>query len=427
MRIVIDLQGAQTSGSRNRGIGRYSLSLAQAILRRRCGHEVMIALSGHFPDTIEAIRSDFDGLLPQENIRIWTTPSPVCDSDSSNLCRRKASEQIREAFLASLKPDMVLVSSLFEGLGDDSVTSVGLFSRSIPTAVTLYDLIPFIYSGLYLENPVTRSWYLRKIDHLRRADLLLAISESSRRDAIAYLGLPGDSVINVSTAAQDCFQPAIISSEAERQIRHRYGLTRPFLMYTGGIDHRKNIEGLIRAFASLSKGIRRGHQLAVVCSVQPESRQALEKLTRQLGLKPDEVILTGYVPADDLVALYNLCKLFVFPSWYEGFGLPALEAMRCGAPVIAANSSSLPEVVGREDALFDPFSIDAIASKISDVLSNDAFRSDLILHGREQAKKFSWDGCASRPGSTVVGIFRPLERCKQLKFRRPTLGKLKLL
>jgi len=425
MRIVIDMQGAQSTGSRNRGIGRYSLSLALAMVRNRGRHEVFLALNALFPNTIEPIRAAFEGLLPQENIRVWTSPAPVNDNDPSNLGRREASERIREAFLAGLNPDIVHISSLFEGLMDDSVTSVGVFSRSIPTAVTFYDLIPLIHSKLYLEAPITRNWYLRKIDHLRRADFLLAISESSRRDAIDYLGLPRDSVINISTAAEDCYQRTVISSEAERQIRQQYGLTRPFLMYTGGIDHRKNIERLIHAFASLPKGIRAVYQLAVVCSVQPESRQALEKLARTHGLKPDEVVLTGYVPTDDLVALYNLCKLFVFPSWYEGFGLPALEAMRCGAPVIAANTSSLPEAVGRKDALFDPFSIDAIAAKISEVLTNDAFRADLVSHGIEQAKKFSWDESARR----AITAFERLhdgrqECCKPVRIpvRRPKLA-----
>jgi len=425
MRIVIDLQGAQSTGSRNRGIGRYSLSLAQAIVRNRGEHEIIIALNGLFPETIESIRAAFDGLLIQENIRVWTTPGPVDAADPLNTWRRAAAECLREAFLASLKPDIVLVSSLFEGLGDDAVTSIGVFSQSIPTAVTLYDLIPFIHSRHYLENPAVQSWYLRKIDHLRRANLWLAISESSRREGIDYLDLPEDWVVNVSTAADDRFVEIFISLEDEQRLRKKYGLTRPFLMYTGGIDFRKNIEGLIRAFARLPEDLRQAHQLAVVCSAQPESQRALENMARQLGMEADEMILTGFVPEDDLVALYNLCRLFVFPSWHEGFGLPALEAMRCSAPVIAANTSSLPEVIGREDALFDPYSEDAIAAKITEVLTNDAFRMELIRYGAEHAKKFSWDGCAKRAITAFERFYAELQkRCKtmQLPVRRPKLA-----
>ena len=107
-------------------------------------------------------------------------------------------------------------------------------------------------------------------------------------------------------------------------------------------------------------------------------------------------MLTGFVSEEDLLTLYNLCKAFVFPSLHEGFGLPALEAMSCGRAVIGANTSSLPEVIGRDDALFDPMNDRAIAEKIADVLTDDAFRSDLEQHGLKQAKRFSWDVCAQR-------------------------------
>ncbi|WP_343089340.1 glycosyltransferase [Methanocalculus natronophilus] len=396
MRIVIDLQGAQSKGSCNRGIGRYSLSLAQAIVRNRGIHEVFIALKGGFPDTIEHIRSVFDGLLPQENIRVWNLPGSVCAIIQSNTWRREATELLREAFLASLKPDVVLVSSLFEGLGDDAVTSIGVFTCSLPTAVVLYDLIPLIHPKPYLENPIVQSWYLNKIEHLRRADVWLAISESSRQEGISYLGLPKTDVVNISTDADNHFQRIVIPSEDEGNLRLKYGLTKPFLMYTGGIDHRKNIERLIRAFAILPTTIRQNYQLAIICSVHPDTRQALDKIARQQGLKANEIIFTGFIPEEDLVAFYNLCKLFIFPSWHEGFGLPALEAMRCGAPVIAANTSSLPEVIGREDALFDPFSEESIAAKITEVLTNDSLLESLRSHATKQANSFSWDKSAKK-------------------------------
>uniref|UniRef100_UPI00374CCA17 glycosyltransferase n=1 Tax=Undibacterium sp. TaxID=1914977 RepID=UPI00374CCA17 len=167
-------------------------------------------------------------------------------------------------------------------------------------------------------------------------------------------------------------------------------------MYTGGIDLRKNIEALIRSYASLPPVLRQQHQLAIVCSVQPTDRERLEKLARQSGLAKDDVILTGFVPDEDLPVLYNACELFVFPSWHEGFGLPALEAMACGAPVIAANTSSLPEVIGREDALFDPHSETAIAAKMHQALTDRSWSDDLRLHGLRQAKMFSWNASAKR-------------------------------
>lgn len=394
MRIVIDLQGAQSSGSRNRGIGRYSLSLAQAIVRNRGEHEVFIALNGFFSDTIEPIRAQFDQWLPQENIRVWHAVGPVSHIDGANNWRRKVAEYTREAFLATLSPDILYVTSLFEGLIDNAVTSIGLLTKTVPTAVTLYDLIPLINRSPYLDNPVVELWYESKLDQIRRSGLLLAISESSRQEGINYLGFPEERSVNVGTAADPQFQQVDIGIATEQTVRERYGLLRPFVMYTGGIDHRKNIEGLIRSYALLPHSLRKKHQLAIVCSVQPETRRLLAALAAQHGLNAEDVILTGFVPEDDLIALYHLCKTFIFPSWHEGFGLPALEAMSCGAAVIAANTSSLPEVVGREDALFNPYDDKAIAKKIQQVLTDDAYREELSQHGLEQAQKFSWDESA---------------------------------
>jgi len=400
MRLVIDMQGAQAV-NRFRGIGRYTMSFSKAIARLRGEHEIILALNGLFPDTIEPIRATFDGLLPQENIRVWDAPGPV-DYMSAPKWRRNIAKHIREYFLAHLEPDVVLVSSLFEGLADNSVTSIRMTSCNTPTAVILYDLIPYIQRKPYLENPVIEDWYLNKLDHFRRADLFLSISESSRQDGIRYLGIDERSVINISSAADGCFSPRRIPPSRERELRERYGLNCPFVMYTGGIDHRKNIEGLIRAYAGLPADILRQHQLAIVCAVQEYDRQRLIDLAKKKKLKKHDMILTGFVPDEDLIDLYNLCAVFVFPSWYEGFGLPALEAMSCGAPVIGANRSSLPEVIGRLDALFNPDDDQDITAKLSQALTDDDFRRMLARHGLEQARRFSWDESASRALSALM-------------------------
>ena len=424
MRIVIDLQGAQSSGSRNRGIGRYSQSLAKAIIRNKGEHEVIIALNGLFPDSIESIRADFQDLLPQKDIRVWHAPGPTSHLDSDNNWRRKTAELIREAFLVSLRPDIVYITSLFEGLGDDAVTSVGKFSHIAPTAVTLYDLIPLINRTPYLDNPAVESWYENKLDQLRRADLLLGISESSRQEGIKYVGFPSQKSVNVSTAADPQFQRIKVDHVVERRARERYGLYNQFVMYTGGIDHRKNIEGLIRGYALLPKVLRENHQLAIVCSVQPENRRLLDQLAKEQGLAENEMILTGFVPEEDLITLYNLCKAFIFPSWHEGFGLPALEAMACGAAVIGANTSSLPEVIGRADALFDPRDESAIAEKLTQVLTDTVFREELICHGLAQAKTFSWDKSAKSAITAFERLYSANSKPQSISptTHRPTLA-----
>lgn len=423
MRIVIDLQGGQGS-NRDRGIGRYSLSLAKGLARNRGNHEIIIALNGRFAETIEPIRAAFEHLLPPENIFIWNAPGPYYAADEHNQQRRRAAELVRESALASLMPDYIVVTSVFEGLGDDIVTSIGQLSTAIPTAAVLYDLIPLIHREIYLKNPLVLPWYEKCLSQLRNANLILTISESSRQEAIAYLGASEEEAINISCAAEDHFSPLPEGTDPTDHLAQRYGLERPFVMYTGGIDFRKNIEGLIEAYAALPAQQRRQHQLAIVCSMQDADRLRLSKLANEMELEPDEVIFTGFLPEEDLVACYRSCKLFIFPSWHEGFGLPVLEAMKCGRPVIAGNKSSLPEVVGLDLALFDPHNIKAMSRKIAEVLDDEDLRSELQRHGLKQAEKFSWDDTALLALNAIEASKARLSQARSVptRDRRPRLA-----
>jgi len=394
MRIVIDMQGMQT-GSRFRGIGRYTMAFAQCVVKNRGEHEIILALSGLFPDTIEHIRAVFNGLLPQDNIRVWHAPGPVKEGQPGNESRREVAELLREAFLTSLHPDIIHVSSHFEGYGDDAVTSIGRFDTKTPVSVTLHDLIPLLNPEQYLKHdPLLEKYYYRKIESLKRAAVYLAISESSLREGIELLFLPEELVVNASEDTDDQFRPVDIPLEEEQVLKQKYRLSRHFVLYTGATDERKNLPRLIQAYADLPTRLRNSYQL-VFAGGMPEGHAAhLRRIAHKAGLNTDELIFTGYVTDLELVYLYNLCRLFVFPSWHEGFGLPALEAMRCGVPVIGANTSSLPEVIGLDDALFDPFDVKSITAKMVQVLQDETFSNRLRIHGLKQAKKFSWDETA---------------------------------
>jgi len=396
MHILIDLQGAQGS-SRNRGIGNYSRAMALALARLAQGnHRVSLLLNAAFADTIAPIRESFAGLVASSDIHIWQSLGPCHADNVDNIWRRGASEALYDTFVRALKPDVLLVTSLFEGYDDDVINVIPDHAGSPFTAVVLYDLIPYLYPKIYLDNPSVAAWYHGRLGQARRAELLLAISASSAREAMDHLGIDPERVVNISSAIDPRFEVIPVSQDHAAEIRSRYGLQRPFVMYTGGIDHRKNIEGLIAAYAELPFALRARHQLAVVCSVQESARQRLKEFAQKKGLEEGDLVLTGYVPDDDLLALYNLCTLFVFPSWHEGFGLPALEAMACGAPTIASNCSSLPEVVGLDEALFDPLNRYSMVRAIERGLTDSGFRDSLKAHALRQAKKFSWETTAQR-------------------------------
>lgn len=391
MRIVIDLQGAQTAGSRNRGTGRYSMSLAKSMLRHGQAHEFHVVLNGAFMDAVDPIRQELGEFLPQDRFHIWPAIGPTAHINAENDARRISSEICREAFISNLEPDFIHISSHFEGLFDDFVSSIGRLDNSCPVAVTFYDLIPLIGRELYLHNPDVERWYEDRLSHVRRSDLLLAISESSAQESIRYLNFPKTQVVNIGTDADPQFEPSPVDNKNSSATHAQYRINRPFVMYTGGIDYRKNVEGLVRAYSQLPGRVRKGHQLVIVCAVQPEQKDRLELLAKNCGLAKHDLILTGFVAEDELIALYKTCKLFVFPSWHEGFGLPPLEAMRCGAAVIGGNRSSLPEVIGLEAALFDPQSDEDIRDRMNRGLTDEEFRARLITHGREHNRIFSWD------------------------------------
>lgn len=395
MRIVIDLQGAQ-GHNRFRGIGRVTLSLALAMARQKGEHEIVLALNGLFPESIEEIRAEFDGLLSQSDIRVWQGPANVFYR-AGNKGRRLAAELVRESFLASLHPDVVVLPSLlWEGMDDDVVTSIGLLPKQYPTAVVLHDIIPYLFKDNYLADPAVAAWYENKIDHLRRADLLLAVSEYSRQDAIRHLGRSEKESVYCGNSHDDFFRKIDISGGEKKRLRQTYGIRNNFLMYVGGNDPRKNVQGLIRAYALLPLSLRQSHQLLVIYDMDDAHRQTMFEFASQQGINDSDLVLEKFMPKEDLLALYNICKLFVFPSLYEGFGLPALEAMACGAPVIGANASSIPEIIGREDALFDPQSDEDIARKIQHVLTDVTFRTELAKYGLERAGEYSWDQSARR-------------------------------
>ena len=414
MRILLDLQGCQSPGSKNRGIGRYSMALAKAIVREKGNHDVYLLLNSLFDDEVLQIKQEFQGLLGDEKIIEFEAPWPVMEVYAENLWRRQVAELIREYAIAEINPDIVHVSSLFEGYSDNIVTSVGRLTSDVPTIVTLYDLIPLFDTERYLPSDQEKEWYRRKIESLKHANLLLAISESSKKEAKEKLGISPKKIVNISSAVNNCFVPRNIEEIEKTSIYQRYGIQDFFIMSAGVVESRKNLVKLIEAFALLPRLLREKFKLVLVGNVQDKHRVYLEKYAKKNGFEDGDMVFTGYVNDDELISLYNLCYLFVFPSIHEGFGLPVLEAMSCGAAVIGSNTSSIPEVICYEDALFDPSSSESISKLLEKAMMNKDFINILRRHASKQSTKFSWDVSAKSALNAFEDIYEAFRKEDEL-------------
>lgn len=398
MRLMIDLQGAQ-SASRFRGIGRYTQALVDSLLALKSNHEIILLLNGGLSDSADALIRRYRSRLPESSIVVFTPLDRVAWSVPDNAARARLMEPMREAVIEQCAPDVLLITSLFEGYHDDAVTGLPAIGQGVPTAVIHYDLIPAL-NPEYLSEPSQRVFYERRLNQLVRADRLLAISEFSRDEALSTLNLEAHRVVTISAAVAPGFLSPTGREQAEPNFMaslRDWGVRDEFVLYVpGGFDARKNFERLFAAYAQLPEGLRQRYQLVIPGKLDEGRADLLMSHARAAGLTDDDLVLLGYVSDERLRDLYGQAALFVFPSLHEGFGLPVLEAMTCHAPVIAANTSSLPEVVGSPSALFDPYDPLKIKEALMHGLTDADFRSELLMNAKRQAAVFSWEHTAER-------------------------------
>ena len=269
----------------------------------------------------------------------------------------------------------------------------------IATVVTLHDLIPLVLPEKYLDEPPKRAMYMARLELVRRADAILAVSQQTAEDAVEQLHVPSERV-HVINAGVSQHLAGMYSSGASAwaQLRRRHRRLRPgFILYVAGVlEFRKNVEGLIAGFGRLPAAVRAAHQLVIVCTLNSRESDLVRMQAEAAGIGPEELVLPGRVSDEDLGAFYRACTLFVFPSLYEGFGLPILEAMSCDAPVAASATPTAKEVLGDSDGTFDPHDPAAIASCLASVLSGPDTLERLRLRSRRRAAQFTWEHVAER-------------------------------
>ena len=397
MRLLIDLQCLQTS-SRYRGIGHYVNSLLKALLdinrKRQQPHEVLILLNAYQPELTQDFQQRWSSLLSPGAISVFHALPETAELSCPNPGIVRVSEQLRNEFIERLNPDFVLIGSLFEGMVDDFVCDIPR-NRSCPVGVIGYDLIPLISPQAYLGDPVINRWYRRKIHSLQRADRIFAISESARREFATHLELPEGRVSTISTGCDEGYYPLGETSDIQREALRELGIDGPFILYSGASDERKNLNALIQAFNKLSGDLKKSLRLVLVGRFSEIHQTRLSRYAQTHGIPLEHILYTGFVPQETLNILYNHCRVFVFPSRHEGFGLPVLEAMTCGAPVLCANTTSLPEVMGLKEAMFAPGDVPRLTQLITRVVTEPEFRQQLIDHGLERSRRFSWHKTAT--------------------------------
>lgn len=283
---------------------------------------------------------------------------------------------------------------------------IGPFWQPCPTVFTIHDLA--ILEFPHTIDPLWRSYVSVNLRlALTRAKAIITISDSTRQDVIRHFSVRPDLVRVVHHGCDPRFRPQV-KGELRASTAARLGLPDSFILYVGTLEPRKNVPRLLRAFRTLKSERGVPHKLVIVGErgwLYDDIFQELE----DLGLK-EEVAFTGYVDLDDLPVIYGLSDMLVYPSLYEGFGLPPLEAMACGCPVVTSAVSSLPEVVGEAALCVDPYDVRAIKEAMETILFHPDRRAELVDRGLERAKLFSWQRAASETLEVYSAIARAGKR-----------------
>ncbi len=389
LRILFDLQACQSGASRNRGVGRYSQSLFSAVSSMSGDREIYSLTSDNL-----STKDHHKFFANSKSIRLPPLPSWDTGRDFDGGDKDSLNSVSYSSFVQTIRPDIIHVSHVFEGF-DENVALPHLSSR-LPGqlySATLYDLIPLRFQSHYFQNPYFKKWYLSRLNWLRQADILLAISESTRQDAIDLLNIEPSRIVTIHGGVGAHFKPPNDRVHVRKGLHDRYPLKNKIILYTGGDDYRKNLTRAIQGFANINPKLRKDAQLVIVCDMSDMRKKKFNEIARKTGVYED-ILITGYVPEQDLVDFCSICDVFIFPSLYEGLGLPVLEAMACGAPVIGGNNSSISEIINRQDALFDAESVSSIANAIENVLSNSQLADDLRDYGVRRAGEYTWQRSA---------------------------------
>ena len=378
MRIGIDA----CCWSNRRGFGRYTREVVRAIVAEGPEHEFVL-----FADAWTAAEADFPSAADVEIVATGRQPTEAASADGA----RSPLDLWRMQRAVARRPlDLFYFPAVY---------SFFPLPRRLPAVITFHDAIAESFPALIFANVRSRLfWNLKMRLALRQADRIVTVSAASRRQIARTFHLAESAIPVIPEAPGSEFQP-ISDGARMRAVRRRYRIPGgvPLILYVGGISPHKNLEGLLRAAAVLRRQSAGPWHLALVGDYEHDSfygcYTAVSRLLRELNLG-DRVTFTGFVPDDDLVALYNTAVCLALPSFDEGFGLPVIEAMACGLPVAISSSGSLPEVAGEAGLQVPPSEPEAMAGVLLRLLEDGALRSTLRASGLRRAAEFSWTSAA---------------------------------
>lgn len=406
MKIGFDAQSLQTENSKNRGIGRYTKNLINAILKIDSTNSFKIFMNDLYKDKIDLIENK-------------NTKTKMIDYTSpSSSTKYTVNEIIQFLNYHNSKLDILHIMSTAESYASDlPVTNTYVDRLNAMVCTTIYDFIPLHFPEHYFSNSNFKKEYFRQLKTLYHSDKLFAISESTRIDAVNMLGIDPRKVITIHGGTSKNFFKLDGDSKKEiNQIKKKFSIKKRFVLYTGGIEFRKNIEKSIIAFSKIGKELLEDTSYVIVCEILEPDKKRLNELAQKHGIK-NNVIFTNYIPDKMLNVLYNCCDVFIFPSLIEGLGIPVLEAMKCEAPVIGSNSSSIAELIKEKQFIFEPNEHE-MASLIIKVLTDEEFKRKCIKNAIKQSGSYSWENSAQKVLTTYNSLEKELILKKSSNFLR---------
>lgn len=388
MRIGIDA----SCWANQRGYGRFTREMLTALVKLDEENGYVF-----FMDSATACMDNFPPNV--ERIVLNMSQSPAQAASASG--RRSISDMFRMGRRVT-KEDLTLF------FYPSVYTYFPIFGR-VKKIVAIHDVIAEKYPELVFPNKLNRTfWNLKVWFAIKQADLIMTVSEFSKQEIMEHFGISEDNIQVVSEAADKDFRPILETAQLSDKLAHfNLDIKTRFILYVGGIAPHKNLSTLVTAYSKLiNDTVHKDIKLVLVGDYEKDVfliDKDLNELLKQLHLT-DRIIFTGFVSDEELVYFYNAATVFVLPSFMEGFGLPALEAMACGTPVIGSKTTSLPEVVGDAGLFFDPNDPDELLGHMTTIIENDELRKELAQRSLQRSAAFSW----SKSASEALSVFEKI-------------------